>query len=96
MSYSDEDVEELRSKMVDYQDSMPRVKKLIPVGLAALIVVHYLAGFTGVGAFIYLFIGYKLAGKQGYKFGHPFFAPTLIGWGLIVPLGFVLEAADLI
>lgn len=96
MSYSDDDVEELRSRMVDYQGKMPKIKKYLGLYIASLIVVHYLAGVAGIGYYLYFSVGYKLASIQGYGLKHPFFVPTVIGWGLIVPLGFVLEVLDVI
>ena len=92
MSYSDEDVEELRMRMADAQENMGGIKKKFLGAAVTLVGLNCFGGWQFVVAAVYLLIGYKMAGYMQYSLKDWELYAVAVAWPLLILIDLVLEA----
>lgn len=89
MSPEKSDAEELRSRMIELQDDMPRIKKQLVGGLIMFFLVQVLYGWRGVGAALYLTVGFKMATSQDYGLTDWELYALTFNWPLLIVIDLV-------
>ena len=89
MSPEKSDAEELRMRMVELQDEMPRIKKQLVVGLIMFSLVQLSYGWRGVGAALYFTVGFKMASSQGLGLSDWELYVFTFAWPILIVLDLV-------